>query len=461
MHIDQHQSRRAFLTRGAQLALAGTAAPFVNSLGWIGEAAAATASDYKALVCVFLYGGNDYANTLPPYDETSYAAYQKMRPTLALSRDSLAATALRPDQPLPDGRQYALNPALAPLLPLFDQGKMAMMLNLGTLVQPLTKAQYVNKSAPIPPKLFSHNDQSSFFQASSPEGAATGWGGRIGDIVYGGNGSAALTCINASGNAVYLSGRQAIPYTVSGTGPTALLRESQTLYGSAAAAQTLRQLMTGGGETLFARDYSATVKRAMDTYSLVNGALANAPVDNFSLFPANNSLAEQLKLVARLISVSSELGAKRQVFFVSLGGWDHHDDLLTKHSSQLAVVANAMRAFYDTTAALGVADKVTAFTASDFGRTLTSNGDGSDHGWGGMHWVVGGAVKGRRIYGKAPLIGSNTPDDVGSGRLLPSASVDQYAATLASWFGISESQMSTVLPHIGNWDKSVWNLGFI
>ncbi|PAX06325.1 DUF1501 domain-containing protein [Sphingomonas lenta] len=461
MHIDQQLSRRAFLTRGAQLALAGTAAPFVGSLGWIGEAAAATATDYKALVCVFLYGGNDYANTLPPYDAAGHALYQRYRPTLALGRDALAATALRPDQALPDGREYALAPALSPLLPLFDGGKMAIVLNVGTLEQPLTKAQYVARSAPIPPKLFSHNDQQSFFQASNPEGAETGWGGRIGDMVYAGNGAAALTCINASGNAVYVSGRQAIPYTIGGAGPVSLLRESRTLYGSATAAQTLRQLMTEGGQTLFADDYSATVRRALDTYGRVNGALAGAPADNFPLFPAGETLADQLKLVARLISASADLGVKRQVFFVSLGGWDHHDSLLTKHPAQLARVAAAMRAFYDTTMSLGVADKVTTFTASDFGRTLSSNGDGSDHGWGAMHWVMGGAVKGRRFYGRAPQIGSNTSDDVGAGRLLPSTSVDQYAATLASWFGVADGDLTTVLPNLGNWDRSGWNLGFV
>lgn len=461
MHIGQNQSRRAFLGRTAQLALAGVAAPFVNSLGWIGEAAASTATDYKALVCVFLYGGNDHANTLPPYDEASWAAYHKARPSLALGREALSATLLRPGTSLPDGRQFALSPGLAPLIPLFDQGKMALVMNVGTLMQPTTKTQYVNKSVPLPPKLFSHNDQQSFFQASSPEGASTGWGGRIGDLMRAGNGAAALTCINASGNAVYLSGRQAFPYSVGGTGPMALLQNSQSVYGSATAAATLRQLMAGGGQSLLADDYSSTVRRAIDAYAQVTGALAGAPTENFSLFPTENGLADQLKLVARMISVSAQLGVKRQVFFVSMGGFDHHDALAARHPAQLALVAGAMRAFYDTTNLLGVADKVTSFTASDFGRTLASNDDGSDHGWGGMHWVMGGAVKGRKLYGQAPQVGINTPDDVGSGRLLPTTSVDQYAATLASWFGVPQGELTTVLPNLASWNQSSWNLGFI
>lgn len=461
MHIHQNQSRRAFLKRSAQLGLAGAAAPFASSLGWIGEAAAATANDYKALVCVFLYGGNDHANTLPPYDEPSYAAYQRARPNLALTRDSLGATVLRPAEALADGRQYALSPALSPLLPLFDQGKLAVVLNLGTLVQPTTKQQYVDRAVPLPPKLFSHNDQSSYFQASGPEGAANGWGGRIGDMVRAGNGASTLTCINASGNAVFVSGRQAVPYTISGTGPVPLLGNSKTLYGSAMAAETLRRLARGGGAHLFATEHSRTLSRALDAYGQVNGALASAPAANFPLFPGENGLADQLKLVARMIAASSELGAKRQVFFVSMGGFDNHDALVANHTAKLGAVAAAMRAFYDTTVQLGVADRVTSFTASDFGRTLSANDDGSDHGWGSMHFVMGGAVKGQRFYGQAPMVGINTPDDVGRGRLLPTTSVDQYAATMARWFGVSPGELTTVLPNLGAWNRSQWDLGFV
>ena len=455
------QSRRAFLKRSAALGIAGGAAPFVTNLAAIGEAAAATASDYKALVCVFLFGGNDYANTLPPYDQVSYNLYAAARQNLAHPRATLAATLLNPSTALAGGRQYALSPTMAPLVPIFDAGRMAVVLNVGTLVQPTTKAQYTANSVRLPPKLFSHNDQQSYWQASNPEGATSGWGGRLGDLLQSGNGTATLTCINATGNAVFLSGRTAIPYSVGTTGPIALLNNGSTLFGSTAAASTLRTLMTGTNANMFANEHATVSRRALDTYAQVNAALAGAPVANFPLFPTGNNLASQLQIVARLISVSQELGAKRQVFFVSQGGFDLHDNLLAQHPGLLGNVANAIRAFYDTTVALGVADRVTTFTGSDFGRTLQSNDDGSDHGWGGMHFVAGGAVNGRRFYGTPPAIGNNTPDDVGQGRLLPTISVDQYASTLASWFGVSASNMSTVLPNIGNYNPSTWNLGFV
>jgi uncharacterized protein (DUF1501 family) len=427
-----YQSRRAFLKRSAALGIAGSAVPFVTRLAAIGEAAAAVTTDYKALVCVFLYGGNDYANTLPPYDQASYNLYQAARSNIALARTALDATVLNPLTALAGGRQYALAPTLAPLLPLFNAGK-----------------------------LFSHNDQQSFWQASNPEGATSGWGGRIGDLFQSGNGSSTLTCINATGNAVFLTGKTAIQYSVGTGGPIALLGNGSSVFGSTTAASTLRRLMTAGQTNIFQNEHARVSKRALDTYAQVNTALAGAPVASFPLFPTPNSLADQLKIVARLISVSSELGARRQVFFVSLGGWDMHDALATGHPTQTALLANAMKAFSDTTKALGVADKVTTFTASDFGRTLQSNDDGSDHGWGSMHFVMGDAVRGQRFYGTPPAIGNNTPDDVGQGCLLPTMAVDQYASTLANWFGVSAGDMPTVLPNIGNYNASSWNVGFV
>lgn len=461
MNFQPDSSRRAFLKRSAALGVAGVATPFVTSLAAIGEAAAATATDYKAMVCIFLYGGNDYANTLPPYDAAGYAAYQAARANIALTRESLADTILTPTIGLPGGRQYAFAPTMKSLMPVFNAGKLAVTLNVGTLVQPTTKAQYQQNAVKLPPKLFSHNDQQSYFQASNPEGATSGWGGRIGDLFQSGNGASTLTCINASGNAVYLTGKSAVQYAIGTGGPIPLINNASSLYGSPIAAATLRSLMTGGNAHMFATEHARVSKRALDTYAQVSSALASAPASGFTLFPTGNALADQLKMVARLISVSSELGAKRQVFFVSIGGFDLHDNLVAQHPGLIGRVADAMRAFYDTTVALGVADKVTSFTASDFGRTLQSNDDGSDHGWGGHHLVMGGAVKGRRFYGTPPAIGNGTSDDVGQGRLLPTTSVDQYAATLASWFGVSNTDLTTVLPNMGNYNPSSWNLGFV
>jgi len=451
-------SRRAFLQRASALSLAGSATPWALNLAAMGEAAAATATDYKALVCVFLYGGNDYGNTLIPYDNARYTAYQSMRPTLAYAQSALTPTLLTPSVALPGGIQYAIAPELSPLLPIFNAGRMGVLLNVGTLVQPTTKAQYTANSVPLPPKLFSHNDQQSVWQSSSPEGATSGWGGRMGDLFESGNGNATFTCVNVSSNAVFLSGKQAVQYQVSASGPVALTA-SKTLFGSTACATELHRLITAQSTNLFENEYTKVMTRSLSAGGQLTTALAGGKT-LATAFPTGNSLADQLKLVARMISTSNEVGAKRQVFFVSLGGFDNHDGLATIHPGLMTTVADALSAFYATTVELGVSSQVTTFTASDFGRTLTGN-DGSDHGWGSMHFMLGGAVNGGRYYGSAPVVANNGPDDVGQGRLLPSTSVDQYAATLGKWFGSSGADLLTVLPNLVNWNTSQRNLGFV
>ena len=454
-------SRRAFLKRSSMLAMAGSAAPWALSLAAMSEAAASTATDYKALVCVFLYGGNDYGNTLIPVDGARYALYQGMRPSLAYSQAQLAATVLDPNVALGGGLQYAIAPELAPLLPIFDAGKMGVLLNVGTLVQPTTKAQYTAGNVPLPPRLFSHNDQQSVWQSSSPEGATSGWGGRMGDLFEAGNGNAVFTCVNVSGNAVYLSGKAATQYQVSTSGPVALNGVAKPLFGSTACSAALRDLVTAPSANVFENEYTRVTARSLSAGGTLTAALAGGPVIN-TPFPApgTNNLADQLKLVARMISTADAVGAKRQVFFVSMGGFDTHSGLATVHPGLLAGVAQALAAFYAATQELGVANQVTTFTASDFGRTLTAD-DGSDHGWGSMHFMLGGAVNGGRYYGTPPIVANGGPDDVGPGRLLPSTSVDQYAATMGKWLGISDTDLSTVLPNLGNWDASQRNLGFV
>ena len=454
-------SRRAFLQRSSMLAMAGAAAPWALNLAAMSEAAAATATDYKALVCVFLYGGNDYGNTLVPYDTTRYTAYQGMRPTLAYTQAQLAATLLSPGVALGGGMQYALAPELLPLKAIFDRGRLGVMLNVGTLVQPTTKAQYTAGNVPLPPRLFSHNDQQSVWQASSPEGATSGWGGRMGDLFEAGNGNAVFTCVNVSGNAVYLSGKTATQYQVSTTGPVALNGVARPLFGSTACSAALQNLVTASSANLFENEYSRISARSLSAGSTLSAALAAGPAIT-TPFPAagTNPLADQLKLVARMISTADAVGAKRQVFFVSMGGFDNHDGLATIHPGLLTSVAQALSAFYAATQELKVDSQVTTFTASDFGRTLTAN-DGSDHGWGSMHFMLGGAVNGGRYYGTPPVVANDGPDDVGQGRLLPTTSVDQYAATMGKWLGISDSDLLTVLPNLANWDASQRNLGFV
>src|SRR5450432_1244519 len=452
-------SRRAFLQRASALSLAGTAAPWALNLAAMGEAAAATATDYKALVCVFLYGGNDYGNTLIPVDAASYAAYQGMRPTLAYLASDLVATTLAPSIALPGGRQYALAPELAPLLPHFVAGKLGVMLNVGTLIQPTTKAQYTAASVPLPPKLFSHNDQQSVWQSSAPEGAASGWGERMGDLFVAGNGTATFTCVNVSGNAVFLSGSTAVQYQVSTSGPVAFNGLAAPLFGSAACSTALQSLVTSPRTHLFENEYTRVAKRSIDAGGVLTAALATAPAI-VTPFPAGNAIADQLKFVARMISTATTTSTKRQVFFVSIGGFDTHDGLASIHPGLLTTVADALTAFHQSTIELGVASQVTTFTASDFGRTLTAD-DGSDHGWGSMHFMLGGAVNGGRFYGTPPVVANGGPDDVGQGRLLPSTGVDQYAATLGKWFGLSDTDLLTVLPNLANYNASQRNLGFV
>ncbi|MBC7917908.1 MAG: DUF1501 domain-containing protein [Rhodoferax sp.] len=451
-------SRREFLKRVGALSMTGVAAPLALNLAALGEAAAANATGYKALVCVFMYGGNDYANTVVPYDAAGYAAYNGQRASIALDRDSLAATALNPTVALAGGRQYALAPQLSGLVPIFDASKMAVILNIGTLIGPTTKAQYTAKSVPLPPKLFSHNDQQSFWQSSSPEGSTSGWGGRMGDLFASRNGNATFTCVSVAGNAVYLSGQSAVQYQVTSNGSVPLAGLKNPLFGSAACSDALRAMVTAPRTHLFEAEHTRIMKRSIDADVQLTSALAGrAPLT--TVFPSGNSLASQLSMVAKMIAARDTLTAKRQVFFVSIGGFDTHDGIPEDHPVLMGQVGPALTAFYAATQELGVADQVTTFTASDFGRTLTTDGDGSDHGWGSMHFVLGGAVKGKAFYGAPPVIANNGPDDVGQGRLLPNISVDQFGATLGTWFGVSDTELATVLPNLSNY--STRNLGFM
>lgn len=448
-------SRRAFLRRSGQLALSGAALPFALNLAAMGEAAAFESSDYKALVCVFLYGGNDYANTVVTYDDPSHALYSQIRRSIALSKASLAATELLPATPLPDGRKYALHPSMPGLADLFNAGKAAVQLNVGPLVVPLTRAQYNSSNRalyPVPPKLFSHNDQQSVWQSSSPEGAATGWGGRIGDLAMGSNGNSLFTCISATGNAIFLSGQQALQYQMSTSGAVPISSVKSNVYGSSAVRSQIAAMVQRSSANDLENEYGRVTGRAIGSEQQITAALASASIA--TPFTAGNPLASQLKIVARLIAARTALSSRRQVFFVSLGGFDLHDNLIAQHPTALGRVSDAMTSFYNATVEMGIADKVTAFTASDFGRTLVSNGDGSDHGWGSHHLMVGGAVKGKAFYGSAPPVSNGNTTaaadqwHVGQGRLLPTTSVDQYAATLARWFGVSEPELNGILPNL-------------
>lgn len=463
-------TRRAFLKRSAQLAASGTALPLALNLAALGEAAAFEAQDYKALVCVFLLGGNDHANTVVPYDSTSHAQYAAIRGGVALARGSLEGTLLRPTNALAGGLQFALHPSMAGMAGLFNSGRAAVQLNVGPLMVPLTRAQYQSgdrRAYPLPPKLFSHNDQQSVWQSQGAEGSTVGWGGNIGDLALSANATSLFTCISASGNAVFLSGDQALQYQISPGGAVPIQGVKANVYESGAVRSVFTELVQAASGHALEAEYARVTQRSIGAEGQISAALAGANLA--TAFPAGNSLADQFKIVARLIAARGALGTRRQVFFVSLGGFDLHDNLIAGQATLMERVSSAMTAFHGATVELGVADKVTAFTASDFGRTLTPNGDGSDHGWGGHHFIVGGAVRGAAFYGTPPPIsvgnGSGSEDQwhVGQGRLLPSTSVDQYAATLARWFGVADTELAGVLPRLSHFGGSAYpvNLGFL
>ncbi len=463
-------SRRAFMRRSGQLAGAGVASSYALGLAGIGEAAAfSSAGGYKALVCVFLYGGNDHGNTLIPYDQANYNRYAAIRGGqgdegggIALARGSLAQTVLNPanNQTLTDDIQYALAPSMPRLKARFDQGAMAPLLNVGPLVVPLTKAQFEGNSSqfPRPAKLFSHNDQQSTWQSSQPEGSTSGWGGKMGDLAQSSNTNSMFTLINATGNAVFMTGEDAVPYKIGTNGATQFRGlERGRVYRSQSASAALDSILKSSNGNVLEADYSMVNARSIEYGGFIADALENTTVTTD--FGQGNRLAAQLSVVARLIAARNRLGVTRQVFMVGMGGFDHHDGLIGSHEALLGQVDFALDAFYQATVDLGIEDQVTAFTASDFGRTFASNGDGSDHGWGSHHFIVGGGVNGGRFYGTAPQVSVESDDQVGRGRLLPTVSVDEYSSTLARWFGVDNSELPSIAPNIGRFAQP--DLGFM
>lgn len=453
-------SRRQFLKQAGFLtALSGT--PFLANLASIGSAAATTASDHKALVCVFLNGGNDQSNTVLPISSTEYAAYRSARPELALAQSAALPLSLQSFS----GPQLGLHPQLAGIKSLIDAGACALLANVGTLTQPLTKAQWnnCNPLVPVPFQLFSHSDQQNQWQTGLPDRPSqTGWLGRAGDLMAANfnGGSPVSICMSVAGNNMIQAGEQTIQYQLT-PGGAVRVNALNGFSWSAQAGTALRRLVTENRGHRLEGELGRITARAVASEGRVTDALAGVPASlpAFGGFAslASNPLAQQLRMVARMIAASSALGQRRQIFFVSLGGFDFHDNLADEQPLRLRQVGDAIKAFYDATVALGVANQVTTFTASDFGRALQSNGRGTDHGWGSHHFIVGGAVRGNRVYGQWPTVAIGGPEDAILGRLIPTTSVDQYAATLASWFGATD--LETVVPNIGRFASR--NLGFM
>ncbi len=454
--IDHALGRRNFLRRAAWMT-AATGSPLAMNLLAMGAASAQTATDHKALVCIYLGGGNDQSNTVVPASGAGYASYQQARPSLALPASQLLAIS-----PLGySGQPLGLHPAMTGLKALFDQQRVALLANVGPLSVPITKAQW-NNGAPnvqVPSQLTSHSDQQGAWQTGLPNTSSeTGWLGRMGDLTASAfnPGSGVSIAMSMAGNNIMQAGDSTVQYQLTTQGAVKV-QPLNGLYGSAAGGLAMRRLMTDSRSMLLENELNKVSARAINTEALVTNALSGSGQAGGS-FPAT-SIGQQLQMVARMIAARSALGQRRQIFYVMHGGHDFHDNLLADHGSRMQQLSDAIAAFYQATASQGVANNVTTFTASEFGRALQSNGRGSDHGWGGHHFIMGGAVAGNRVYGQFPTVAVGGPEDSGQGRLIPTTSVDEYAATLARWFGVSDSNMGIIMPNIGRFASR--NLGFM
>jgi uncharacterized protein (DUF1501 family) len=443
-------NRRSFI-RYAALTAAGSAAglrPFgaLNSL-------AQSATDYKALVCVFLFGGNDANNTLIPFDTTGYANYSSIRGPLTLPQSSLIQLAQAPN--------FALNSNMPDIAKLFDSKAAALVTNVGTLIAPTTKTAYQH-GATVPTNLFSHPDQQLEWQNASQSGSTqSGWAGRIADaLTTSANPNGLVPMITSvAGDTLFCNGAASTPVSVSPGNLTGASCNEGTTECAAQQATAQALLQFDSGLSLVQADNTIT-SNAYNYAKVLTAATSSLPALQ-TVFPTGNGLASQLKQIAQIIQARAALGVSRQIFFAGIGNFDTHSDQVNLQGQLLAAISPALAAFYQATQELGVSSNVTTFTMSDFSRTFQPNSNtGSDHAWGSHHIVLGGAVKGGQMYGTFPTLTLNGPDDSGTnGRWVPTTGSVQYAATLASWFGVSPSQMATIFPNIGSFPTV--NLGFV
>ncbi len=522
-------SRRRFLKQAASFSALGAAVPFGLNMGAITRAAAQSSGGYKALVCVFLSGGNDAFNTVLATDSTSWSHYLKhRRPTDGSTSIALMEAGTAPDSsaaagtpqrqggvlPIAHanrsvhiGRSFALHPSLTRLQQLYANGNAAVVANVGPLTRPTSKADWGNATASKPKKLFSHNDQQSTWQCFEPEGALVGWGGRMADQLMSRNGAGRnadeariiqrmFTCMTPMGSAVWLAGQSVQPYQSSATA-VSMLGSSSRVYGSTALHAAMLNIMSqqtlASQSNILVSAHQDVVKRAQQASELMGTRLSplgtapwstsgatNAYNDPLLKYTSpndgtlkTNSLAMQLQMVARLIETSrgTSLGMNRQFFMVNLGGFDTHDAQMANQAEQLAMLDHALGYFDQVLRNMPSGDlssEVTTFTASEFGRTFTSNGDGTDHGWGSHHFVMGAGVRGTDVYGTFPTYSSadsqgvfSSPDQIQNGILIPTTSVDHFAYTLGRWMDVGHTDLMGFLPNLGQFSSSGYDLGFM
>jgi uncharacterized protein (DUF1501 family) len=452
--------RRHFLQRAGALTALGLGAR-LNVLDLIPEAGAQAVADYKALVCVFLFGGNDGNNTLVPFDPAGYAQYAAVRTTA--SGIQLAQNQLLPIQPTSASVPYGLHPSLPELQSLFTQRKLAILANVGTLVAPTNKTQYQAKQVPL--SLFSHSDQQAQWQSSiSSTVTGTGWGGRIADRMAAFNAASGFPVVTSlDGSVLFATGKATAPLSIPVSGAFALAGYNNSAASNARLA-ALKQFLgnaSGNGLVNAANAIGAQALQLSATMSPILASTTSTVAPIFSALDNGNTTGKALYQVAKTIEARAVTGARRQIFFVGLGNFDTHSNQMPTQANLLAQLSPALKAFYDATVALGVSGQVTTFTLSDFGRTFQpASGAGTDHAWGNHHFVMGDAVKGGDMYGQYPTLALGGPSDAENrGRWIPTTAVDQYGATLAKWFGVPATDMGTVFPNLAAFTQN--DLGFM
>lgn len=470
-------SRRHFLTGSSALGFAGSLGALSSltaSRAW-----AADTSGYKAMVCIFLYGGMDQSDTVLHYDQTSYnelaaaraglfGAYNASDPASTRNRANLLALTPQNGASVLGGRQMAMPPELAPLHQMFEGGDLAIVGNVGPLVEPTNRTSFESGTAVLPKRLFSHNDQQSTWQSLDVEGARFGWGGRFMDAAMASAPAddPIFASISTGSNDVFLAGANTRPFRVTENGAPEPALTSRFWYlgytqGDDAARARIRDfLATGdlGDNNVYSQDMRAAGSRAITNSETMLAARANE--GPFSTVFAEDPLSRQLKAVAETIKIQQYLNISRQMFYVTTGAYDTHSNQSNDIGANHAVLANAIATFKSAMQEIGHWDNVVVFTGSDFGRTVIDNGDGTDHGWGGHHFVAGGRVAGRNIYGSMPSADTTSEFYTADrGRLIPTVAVEQYAATIGRWFGLTDSELNSALPSLGNFNQS--NLGFM
>ncbi len=410
-------------------------------------------TDHKSLVCVFLFGGNDAFNMLVPYEQTAYNQYKKDRSSIALKNRELL-------HKLKDGKN-AFHPSMPDLQKMFDDDSLAVAANIGALIEPTTRVSYQNETARLPADLFSHSHQQEFWETGTTAKSSVhppGWGGRMMDMLVSANTNPTEPALfSLAGNSVWQRGLKPLDFVLNkstGVEEIKAFQEDKWPLWRSNRIKAWDKILHSQQSSLLGEQMAKTYINADERISTLIGEIAKAQ-EIKTTYPDGNDLAKQLKMVAKMISIRENLGMKRQIFFVAMGGWDSHGNQLSDHEENLKKLNGALSSFHKTTKELKVEDSVTTFTASEFGRSYSTNGDGTDHAWAGHNLVMGGAVKGGKIHGDLPDLSIDGPDDSeDTGRFIPKYGVDQYGATMAKWMGMSDSDLNEIFPNLKNFDTN-------